>query len=121
MNTDLYTQRKNSQVLEVKTAEATIAQLDEINNELALGFSPQELESIQAYFKQQKRNPTDVELQTISQTWSEHCCHKTFKGKIKIDGKEILFESRRGKLKALHPIICSVVIVLRCGFLYFNL
>ena len=30
-----------------------------------------------------------MELQTISQTWSEHCCHKTFKGKIQLDGKEI--------------------------------
>jgi len=89
MKADLYIQRKNSQVLEVATANATDAQLAEINNELALGFSPQELKAIQAYFRKEKRNPTDVELQTISQTWSEHCCHKTFRGKIKLDGKEI--------------------------------
>ncbi|MCW4004589.1 MAG: phosphoribosylformylglycinamidine synthase subunit PurL [Candidatus Bathyarchaeota archaeon] len=89
MKPDLYIQRENSQVLEVTTANATDAQLAEINNELALGFSPQELKEIQAYFRTEKRNPTDVELQTISQTWSEHCCHKTFRGKIKLDGKEI--------------------------------
>jgi phosphoribosylformylglycinamidine synthase len=89
MKADLYIQRKNSQVLEVATANATDAQLAEINNELALGFSSQELKAIQAYFRKEKRNPTDVELQTISQTWSEHCCHKTFRGKIKLDGKEI--------------------------------
>ena len=47
------------------------------------------MKSIQAYFKAEGRNPTDVELQTISQTWSEHCYHKTFKGKILLDGKEI--------------------------------
>ena len=47
------------------------------------------MKSIQAYFKAEGRNPSDVELQTISQTWSEHCCHKTLKGKIRIDGKEI--------------------------------
>lgn len=89
MKSDLYLQRKNSQVLEVATAKANREQLSEINNELALGFSPQELKEIQTYFRNEKRNPTDVELQTISQTWSEHCCHKTFRGKIKLDGKEI--------------------------------
>ncbi len=89
MNKDLYTQRKNSQVLEFPIAKATNQQLTDINSELALGFSPEELKVIQAYFKKEKRNPTDVELQTISQTWSEHCCHKTFKGKIQLDGKEI--------------------------------
>ena len=30
-----------------------------------------------------------MELQTISQSWSEHCCHKTFKGKIQIGDKTI--------------------------------
>ncbi len=89
MNADLYIQRKTSQVLEAKTAQATKEQLAEINAELALGFSPDELLSIQAYFKAQGRNPTDLELQTLSQSWSEHCCHKTFKGKIQLDGKTI--------------------------------
>ncbi|MFC1929586.1 hypothetical protein ACFLW6_01790, partial [Chloroflexota bacterium] len=28
----------------------------------------------------QGRNPTDVELETLAQTWSEHCVHKTFRG-----------------------------------------
>ncbi len=88
MNTNLYAQRKNA-VLEIKTAKATTPQLEEINRELALNFSPQELKNIQNYFKTAKRNPTDVELQTISQTWSEHCYHKTFKGKIQINGKTI--------------------------------
>jgi phosphoribosylformylglycinamidine synthase II len=89
MITNLVTQRKNSQVLEFQTAKATKVQLEEINRELALGFSAEELEAIQAYFKKENRNPTDVELQTISQSWSEHCCHKTFKGKIDLDGKTI--------------------------------
>jgi phosphoribosylformylglycinamidine synthase II len=89
MNANLYSQRKNSLVFEAATAKATDEQLAEVNSELALGFSAQELREIQAYFKKEKRNPTDVELQTISQTWSEHCCHKTFKGKIQLDGKEI--------------------------------
>lgn len=90
MNANLYVPRKtNKTVFEVDIAKATDAQLAEVNSELALGFSDQELGDIQAYFKRENRNPTDVELQTISQTWSEHCCHKTFKGKIQINGKEI--------------------------------
>ncbi|MCW4000153.1 MAG: phosphoribosylformylglycinamidine synthase subunit PurL [Candidatus Bathyarchaeota archaeon] len=89
MSADLITQRKTSQVLEFATANATKEQLGAVNSELALGFSLDELLSIQTYFKTENRSPTDVELQTISQTWSEHCCHKTFKGKIELDGKTI--------------------------------
>ena len=123
MNAGLYTQRKNSTVLEAKTANATKEQLSEINDELALGFSPQELESIQAYFKQEKRNPTDVELQTISQTWSEHCCHKTFKGKIKVDGKEIasLFKSYISKAtKQIKAPWCFSVFEDNAGIVKFD-
>ena len=89
MNTKLVVQRKNNQVLEFSIQKATPQQLDEINCELALGFNLEELKNIQTYFNSLNRNPTDVELQTISQTWSEHCCHKTFKGKIQLNGKEI--------------------------------
>src|SRR5665647_2852679 len=84
MSANFYIKRKNSLVLEVAMAKATPEELAEINSELALGFSQQELCNIQSYFKEENRNPTDLELQTISQTWSEHCCHKTFKGKIQI-------------------------------------
>ena len=73
MNTDLFVPRKTSNIFEVAIANATPEQLAEINNELALGFSTQELYDIQTYFRKENRNPTDVELQTISQTWSEHC------------------------------------------------
>ena len=50
------------------------------------GFSNDELQAIIAYFAQQGRNPTDAELETLAQTWSEHCVHKTFKSKIKFGG-----------------------------------
>ncbi len=53
------------------------------------GFSHDELQAIVAYFQKQGRNPTDAELETLAQTWSEHCVHKTFKGKIKFDGTTI--------------------------------
>ncbi len=49
----------------------------------------QEMRIIQDYFKELGRQPTDVELETLAQTWSEHCCHKTFKSKIKLGRKTI--------------------------------
>lgn len=47
----------------------------------------EEMEIIQAYFQKIGRDPTDCEVETIAQTWSEHCVHKTFKAKLEIDGK----------------------------------
>jgi phosphoribosylformylglycinamidine synthase subunit PurSL len=36
------------------------------------------MKTIKAYFKKQGRNPTDIELESIAQTWSEHCKHTIF-------------------------------------------
>ncbi|MBU6389280.1 phosphoribosylformylglycinamidine synthase [Patescibacteria group bacterium] len=36
------------------------------------------MKAIQAYFRQRKRQPTDVEIESIAQTWSEHCKHTIF-------------------------------------------
>jgi len=47
------------------------------------GFTDDELQAVIAYFREQGRNPTDAELETLAQTWSEHCVHKTFKGRIR--------------------------------------
>jgi phosphoribosylformylglycinamidine synthase len=43
-----------------------------------------EMRRIKNYFSKLGRNPTDVELETLAQTWSEHCIHKTFKSRIKL-------------------------------------
>lgn len=36
------------------------------------------MKAIQAYFKRKGRKPTDIELESIAQTWSEHCKHTIF-------------------------------------------
>ncbi len=41
-----------------------------------------EMQTIRQYFVKLDRDPTDVELETIAQTWSEHCSHKTLAGRI---------------------------------------
>ncbi len=124
MNPNLYRPRKGDYALyEIALAEASDQQLREISNELALGLSLQEMKSLQAYFKAEGRNPTDVELQTISQTWSEHCCHKTFKGKIRIDGKEIdsLFKTYIAKVtKQIKAPWCFSVFEDNAGIVRFD-
>jgi phosphoribosylformylglycinamidine (FGAM) synthase PurS component len=52
-------------------------------------FTEDELRAITAYFRRLARSPTDAELETLAQTWSEHCVHKTFKARIKLDDRVI--------------------------------
>ena len=56
---------------------------------LKTGLSQEEVSAVRAYFKKLGREPTQIELQTIAQTWSEHCFHKIFKSKIRY-GKETI-------------------------------
>jgi len=58
------------------------SQLVELSRKNVLSLSLEEMKTVQGYFKKLKRNPTDVELETIAQTWSEHCKHKTLTGII---------------------------------------
>jgi phosphoribosylformylglycinamidine synthase len=44
-----------------------------------------EMQAIQVYCDREGRDLSDVEFEAIAQTWSEHCGHKTFKGKITVD------------------------------------
>ncbi|HTU24271.1 MAG TPA: phosphoribosylformylglycinamidine synthase subunit PurL, partial [Pirellulales bacterium] len=47
-----------------------------------LYLSLAEMQTIRTYFGDLGRDPTDAELETIAQTWSEHCSHKTLAGRI---------------------------------------
>jgi phosphoribosylformylglycinamidine synthase len=54
------------------------------------------MRTIQAHFAKLGRNPTDIELETIAQTWSEHCVHKTLRGRAEFigpDGKTRQYEN----------------------------
>ncbi len=53
------------------------------------GFSMIEFAAVVGHFDELGRDPTDVELESLAQTWSEHCVHKTFKAKISQNGKTI--------------------------------
>lgn len=47
-----------------------------------LGMSLLYMKTVQAYFKKEGRKPRDIELETIAQTWSEHCKHTIFASPI---------------------------------------
>lgn len=49
-----------------------------------LFLSPDEMRAVQQYYRRLEREPTDVELETIAQTWSEHCVHKTLKSAVEV-------------------------------------
>ena len=50
----------------------------------ALSLDPAELRVIRDHFESLGRDPTDLELETLAQTWSEHCAHKTFRAAIEL-------------------------------------
>ena len=124
MNPNLYIKRKtNSKLYEINLVQASDNELLEVSNEIGLGLTLKEMKSIQKYFQTKARNPTDLELQIIAQTWSEHCCHKTFKGIIKIKNREIksLFKTFIAKVtEEINPDWCFSVFEDNAGIVHFD-
>jgi len=54
----------------------------ELSQQRLLSLDLNEMKTIQAFYRQAEREPTDAELETLAQTWSEHCVHKTFRARI---------------------------------------
>ena len=80
-------------------------QLVELSKNSDLFLDQREMETIQDYYKGIDRDPTDIELEMIAQTWSEHCVHKTFRGTIELteidaDGKELNKEIINNMMKS---------------------
>ncbi len=65
------------------------AGLEKLSRDGQLALTLPEMKAIQDHYQEQGRDPTDVELETLAQTWSEHCSHKTLKGVIEFEGRRI--------------------------------
>ena len=90
-------------VEEVKIIGADEKTLLEISERALLSLNLEEMKIVQEYFTSLGRNPTDCEMETIAQTWSEHCYHKIFKADIEYSerkGKKI----KREKITLLREI-----------------
>ncbi len=77
----------------VKTIDLNVSdqELMRISREGILALSLAEMKAIQGYYRENAEarkakglpeNPTDVELEVLAQTWSEHCKHKIFNARI---------------------------------------
>jgi phosphoribosylformylglycinamidine synthase len=62
------------------------AGLEKLSREGQLYLTLVEMQTIRDHYTSIGRNPTDIELETIAQTWSEHCSHKTLAGRIHYRG-----------------------------------
>jgi len=71
-------------IIAIRGADAE--RLAAINAERALYLDPEEMIVIRDHFESVGRDPTDLELETLGQTWSEHCAHKTFRATIDATG-----------------------------------
>lgn len=85
---------KNEPTVGTYNLQGSDAKLLNISRENILSLSVEELHAIRDYFMMPAvraarralglpEQPTDVELECIAQTWSEHCSHKIFSAKIK--------------------------------------
>ncbi len=73
------------EISEIRMREADDNELMMISREGVLSLSLEEMKVIKEHFTKLGRNPTDGELETLAQTWSEHCKHKTFNSEIEFD------------------------------------
>ena len=77
------------ELVKVSLRNADDKTLKSISVERDLYLNLEEMKTIQNYYKNLDREPTDIELEMIAQTWSEHCSHKTLTGLIEFDGNVI--------------------------------
>jgi phosphoribosylformylglycinamidine synthase len=68
----------------VPLAELSDDELVTLSTARRLSLDVHEMTAIQTHFGD--RTPTDLELETLAQTWSEHCVHKTFRARIEYTG-----------------------------------
>jgi len=90
--------RKTASVIEVPLSSAADEELQKIGKEGIMGengvrrgplaLDLASMKTIREYFRKLpvraggKRNPTDIELESLAQTWSEHCKHTIFANPI---------------------------------------
>lgn len=77
-------------------------QLMALSRSRQLALNRCEMLAIKRYYRRLGRNPTDIELETFAQTWSEHCKHKTFRGKI-------IFTDEQGHVQMIDDLFRQTI------------
>ena len=76
-----------------------------LSREAHLFLSLEEMRAIQTEYRRLGREPRDIELETLAQTWSEHCVHKTLKSRVVYRGSGQVAEWQSGKGRADGPTL----------------
>lgn len=80
--------------------------LRELSRANGWSLDAEEMAAIQAHFRGARREPTRAELETLAQTWSEHCKHKTLTGSVRyIEGGR----TRRFKNLLLETVMDATI------------
>lgn len=98
--------------------------LADLNAAMGWSLEADELKAIQDHFKRLKREPSRAEIETLAQTWSEHCKHKTFAGAVRYkEGrtttrfKNLLKETIKDPTKKLKKNWCLSVFADNAGII----
>ncbi|MFA5784688.1 MAG: phosphoribosylformylglycinamidine synthase subunit PurS, partial [Phycisphaerae bacterium] len=117
---------------ELNIIHSPIRELDDdalvaLSKEKDLFLNLVEMKTIQRHYRDLGREPTDVELEMLAQTWSEHCVHKTLKSSVDldIDGEQVHFdnllkETVFGATKELNKPWCISVFDDNAGVVEFD-
>ena len=113
--------------VEIPLRDATDDDLARISKERTLSLSLLEMQAVRAFFREEGREPTDAELETIAQTWSEHCKHKTLTGEVRFKGqggprsyKNLLKETVFAATQKIARPDCLSVFVDNAGVIAFD-
>jgi len=71
------------EVRSIPLLKLTDPELERLSRDAHLFLSLDEMQAIQAHYRSISRDPREIELETLAQTWSEHCVHKTLKSTIR--------------------------------------
>ncbi len=96
--------KEKFELVRVDLLGANDKKLKALSQDGQLFLNLDEMKAIQAHFKKLGRNPTDCELETIAQTWSEHCYHKTFRGDIRYQ------ESGKAGARLIRNLLKSTIV-----------
>jgi phosphoribosylformylglycinamidine synthase len=97
-----------TELIELPTTDEGLTELG-LRRGLALDLA--ELHVIRDHFIATGRPPTDAELETLAQTWSEHCAHKSFRADVVLDDgtvlESLLDQLRRSTNDIAAPFVVS--------------
>jgi phosphoribosylformylglycinamidine synthase II len=111
------------QVHPIPLAHLDVTGLEKLSKEGGLALDGTEMLAIQRHFAQLGRAPSRLELETLAQTWSEHCKHKTLTGNVRFEGRliENLLKSTIARVThTLNRDFCVSVFVDNAGIVKFD-